>query len=59
MTESRGKDIRSKLLSKMEQDPNITLQKVMEEAQRIVNLKHDNTKIEEKVISYISHMEEV
>lgn len=59
LTDSRDKDVRSKILSKMEQSPDITLQKATEEAQKIMNLKHDNIKIEEKDISHISHMKEV
>ena len=53
LTDTQDKDVRSRILSKMEQDPDITLQKITEEAQRIMNLKHDNTKIEEKDISQI------
>ena len=32
----------------MEQDPEITLQKITEDCQRLINVKHDNTRIEEK-----------
>ena len=49
----RDKDTRSRILTKLEQDPDITHQKLTEECQRIVNLKHDNTKIEEKDISQV------
>ena len=35
----------------MEQDPEITLQKVTEESQRLINVKRDNTRIEEKYLA--------
>ena len=34
----------------MEQDPEITLQKVTEEYQRLINVKRDNTRIEEEYL---------
>ena len=53
LTASRDKDIRSRILTKLEQDPDITLQKITEECQRILNVKHDNKQIEEKDISRV------
>ena len=53
LTASRDKDIRSRILNKLEQDPDITLQKITEECQRILNIKHDNKQIEEKDISRV------
>lgn len=50
LTAPRDKDIRSRILTIMEADPNITLQKVTEECQRLINIKKDNTRIEEKNI---------
>ena len=53
LTSSKDKDIRSRILTKLEQGTEVTLQKVTEECQRMVNLKHDNTQIEEKDISHV------
>ena len=48
LTAPKDKDIRSRILTIMEQDPNITLQRVTEECQRLINVKRDNSSIEEK-----------
>ena len=53
LTTPKDKEIRSRILTIMEQDPNITLQKVTEECQRLINIKKDNTRIEEKCISRV------
>ena len=53
LTASCDKDIRSWILNKMEQEPDITLQKITEECQFMLNIKHDNFAIEEKDISRI------
>ena len=53
LTASRDKVIRSQILNKMEQDPDITLQKIMEECQCMLNIKHGNFTIEEKDISHV------
>ena len=45
----KDKDTRSEILTIMEQDPEITLQKVTEVCQRSINVKCDNTRIEEKI----------
>ena len=37
----------------MEQDPEITLQKITEECQRMLNIKHYNFTVEEKDISCV------
>ena len=50
LTSSKDKDIRSRILTKLEQGSEVTLQKLTEECQRMGNLKHDNTQIEEKDI---------
>ncbi|CAH8481356.1 unnamed protein product [Schistosoma rodhaini] len=43
---SEDADIRTRILSKIEQCPNITLQEVTTECQRLVNLKHDTSMVE-------------
>ena len=53
LTSSKDKNIRSRILTKLEQGSEVTLQKVTEECQKMVNLKHDNTQIEEKDISRV------
>ncbi|CAI2737860.1 unnamed protein product, partial [Dicrocoelium dendriticum] len=40
-------DIRTRLLTRLEQDPDITLQKMAEECQRLINLKHDSRMVEQ------------
>ncbi|CAH8538525.1 unnamed protein product [Schistosoma rodhaini] len=45
-------DIRTRILSKIEQCPNITLQEVTTECQRLVNLKHDTSMVEKVNCSY-------
>ena len=44
LTAPKDKDIRSR----MEQDPEIRYQKVTEEGQKLINIKHDKTRIERK-----------
>nr|CAJ00233.1 TPA: gag-pol polyprotein [Schistosoma mansoni] len=39
-------DIRTRTLTRIEQDPNISLQSVSEDCQRMVNLKHDTNLVE-------------
>ena len=48
----KDKDICSRLLTIMGQNLKIILQKVTEECQRLINIKYNNARIEEK----ISHM---
>ena len=48
LTAPKDKDIRSRILTIMEKDPEITLQNVTTECQRLINVKRDNTRIEEK-----------
>ena len=45
--------VRTRLLTKLEQDQKITLQSLAEECQRILNLRADTAKIEERDISNI------
>ncbi|GAB1605680.1 hypothetical protein Ahia01_000850300 [Argonauta hians] len=49
LTSMLDKDVRSRVLSIIEQDAHVTLQKVTEECQRLVNLKRDNSEIEDKL----------
>ena len=44
-------DIRTRLLSKIDHEPNITLQQCTTECQRLVNLKHDSSMIERQAKS--------
>ena len=47
-------EIRTRILSKLEQNPEISLQMVAEECEWGENLLHDTTKIEERDISKIN-----
>ena len=51
LTAAKDKDIRSRILTIMEQDSEIMLQQVTEECQELINVKRDHTWIEEKNIS--------
>ena len=53
LTASKDAEIRSRLLMKLEQDQKITLQNLMDECQRILNLRADMAKIEEQDIFHI------
>ena len=48
LTAPKDKDIRSRISTIIEQDPEITLQNVTEECQRLINV-NDNTRVEEKI----------
>ena len=52
-------EIRTKLLSKIEVQPDITLQALTEECQRIVNLMHDTQMLQTEVSSLPSHIHAV
>lgn len=53
LTAPKDKDLRSRILSIMEQDPEMNLQKVTEECQKLINVKRDTTRIEGKVTSQV------
>ncbi|CAH8623684.1 unnamed protein product, partial [Dicrocoelium dendriticum] len=44
-------DLCTRLLTRLEQDPGITLQKMAEECQRLLNLKHDSRMVEQLQIN--------
>lgn len=56
LTDPKYKEIRSRILIMVEQDSNITLQRVTEECQRLINVKRDNTQIEEKSVANVRHV---
>ena len=49
----KDKDNRFSILIILKQDPEITLQKITEECQRLINVKRDNKRIDEKNISHV------
>ena len=49
LTVPKVKDIRPRISKIMKQDPEITSQKVTEKCQMLINVKRDNTRIEEKI----------
>ena len=53
LTTKNEKEIRSRLLSLIENDTNITLQKVSEECQKLINIKRDNESIGNKEVAQI------
>ena len=53
LTAPKGTEIRSRRLLKLEQDSKLPLQNIAEECQRIINLRYDAAKIEERDISHI------
>ena len=54
LTSNKDKVIRSKILTMLEQDTEITLQKVLEECQKLINIRWDNIRIEEKNVARIN-----
>ena len=50
LTANKDVEIISRILAKLETDPKLTLQKIAEECQGIVNIKLDTTRIEERDI---------
>ncbi|CAH8598040.1 unnamed protein product [Schistosoma haematobium] len=42
-------DVRTRMLARIEQEPNMTLQMVTTECQRLLNLKHDTVMVQQKV----------
>ena len=56
LTAPRDKEVRSSVLAIMESDPQITLQKITEECQRLINIKNDKTRIEEKNVFKVQHV---
>ena len=56
-TAQKDAEIRSRLLSKVEQDSKLTLQNIAEGYQRIIDLRHDAGKIEERDILHIHSAE--
>ena len=53
LTASHDKDIHLQISNKMEHDTDIILQKIMEEYEHMLNIKHNNFTIEEKDISCV------
>ena len=53
LTAAKDKGIRSRILTIMEQDSEIMLQKVTVECQRLINVQRDNTWTKEKNISQV------
>lgn len=45
---NKDAEIHAQILARLEQDTNLTLQKVAEECNRLENFKHDNQKIEDR-----------
>ena len=56
LTTKSKKEICSRLLSLIENDTNITLQKVTEECQKLINIKRYNKSIENKGIAQIQRV---
>ena len=50
---TKDADIRTRILSKIEQNPDVTLQQVAVECQRLVNLKHDSTMVQQSTASAV------
>ena len=52
------KEIHSRLLSLIENDMNITLQKVTEECQKLINIKRENKSIKNKEVAQVQRVKE-
>lgn len=53
LTLDKDTEIHSHILTKLKQDPKLTLKKLAEEYQRILNWRHDTAKIQERDISQV------
>lgn len=54
LTTNRHAKVRTRILTKLEEDSKLTLKVVNEECQRMVNLQHDTARIEGRDISHIN-----
>ena len=48
--------IGARILTRLEQDPKLTLQTVVDECNRIISMRYDSTKTEEKVIAHAHYL---
>ena len=53
LVSTKDVEIRRRILNKLENEPNITLQQIAEDCQRYVSIKQDSKKIEESRIAHI------
>ena len=53
LVSTKVEEIRHRILNKLENEPNITLQQIAEDCQRFVSVKPDSKKIEESAIAHI------
>lgn len=58
LTATKDKEICSRILAIMEQDTEVTLQKVTEECQKLLNIKRDNISIEEKNFAQVKRVKQ-
>ena len=52
-TRPKDAEIRHRVLSKLENEPDLTLQKLAEDCQRIVSVRKDSKNIEESGVAYV------
>ena len=50
---AKDADIRSRVLSNLENEPDLTLQKLAEDCQRIVSVRKESNNIEESGVAYV------
>ena len=55
-TTNKDVEIRSRILAQLEMDPKLTLQKIVEKCQCIVNIKLNTTRIKERDISCVHNI---
>ena len=53
LVSAKDAEIRRRVLSKLENEPDLTLQKLAEDCQRIVNVRKDSKNIEESGVAYV------
>ena len=56
LTSTKSAEIRRRVLTKLESEPVLTLQKLAEDCQRFINLKKDSKQIEESAIAQIQRV---
>ena len=54
---AKDAEIRRRVLNKLENEPNITLQQIAEDCQRFISVRQDSKNIEESGIAHIKHVQ--
>ena len=56
LVSTKDSEIRQRVLSKLESEPNLTLKKLAEDCQRIISVKKDSQDIEESGVAHVRNL---